>query len=108
DPNKYELEGPFGEFTGYVSDLPVKRPTMRVTCITYRNKPVFNGTLEGTLPTSASENSIMSSVQRAAIAWNILKGAGIQSVTDVFIHPITNGTNIAVQIKTLSQGQPKQ
>ena len=108
DPNTYELEGPFGEFTGYVSDLPVKRPTMRVTCITYRNKPVFNGTLEGTLPTSASENSIMSSVQRAAIAWNILKGAGIQSVTDVFIHPITNGTNIAVQIKKLYQGQPKQ
>ncbi len=108
DPSTYALEGPFGEFTGYVSDLPAKRPVMRITCITHRNKPIFQGTLEGTLPTSASENSIMSSVQRAAIAWNILKNAGIPGVTDVFIHPITNGTNICVQIKKHYQGQPKQ
>ncbi len=108
DPETWELEGPFGEFTGYVSDLPARRPTMRVTCITYRNNPIFMGTLEGTLPGSASENSVMSSVQRSAIAWNILKNAGIPGIQDVFIHPITNGTNICVQIKKQYQGQPKQ
>jgi UbiD family decarboxylase len=108
DQSTWEMEGPFGEFTGYVSDLPTRRPTMRITCITHRNKPIFQGALEGTLPTSAGENSIMSSVQRAAIAWNILKNAGIPGITDVFIHPVTNGTNIAVQIKKHYQGQPKQ
>jgi UbiD family decarboxylase len=107
-PDRLELEGPFGEFTGYVSDLPTPRPSMRITCITYRNKPIFQGTLEGTLPGSFSENSVMSSVQRAAIAWNILKNAGIPSITDVYVHPITNGTNICVQIKKQYQGQPKQ
>ncbi len=108
DESTWESEGPFGEFTGYVSDIPERRPTMRITCITHRNKPIFMGTLEGTLPGSASENSVMSSVQRAAIAWNILKNAGIPGITDVFIHPITNGTNICVQIKKHYQGQPKQ
>ena len=108
DPATWELEGPFGEFTGYVSDIPTPRPTMRVTCITHRRDPIFRGCLEGTLPGSYSENSVMSSVQRAAIAWNILNGAGIPGIRDVFVPPITNGVNIIIQIKKAYQGQPKQ
>jgi 4-hydroxy-3-polyprenylbenzoate decarboxylase len=108
DPATWELEGPFGEFTGYVSDVPTPRPTMRITCITHRRDPIFRGCLEGTLPGSYSENSVMSSVQRAAIAWNILAGAGIPGIRDVFVPPITNGVNIVVQIRKAYQGQPKQ
>ena len=108
DPATYESEGPFGEFTGYVSDLPTPRPTMQVSCITHRRDPIFVGCLEGTLPGSYSENSVMSSVQRAAIAWNILSGAGIPGVLDVYAPPITNGVNLRVQIKKHYQGQPKQ
>ncbi len=108
DPATWELEGPFGEFTGYVSDIPTPRPTMRITCITHRRDPIFRGCLEGTLPGSYSENSVMSSVQRAAIAWNILTGAGIPGIRDVFVPPITNGVNIVVQIRKAYQGQPKQ
>ncbi|MEZ5890145.1 MAG: UbiD family decarboxylase [Xanthobacteraceae bacterium] len=108
DPESYEIEGPFGEYTGYVSDLPTPRPAMQVTCITHRRDPIFCGSLEGTLPGSYSENSVMSSVQRAAIAWNILNGAGIPGILDVYAPPITNGVNIRVQIKKHYQGQPKQ
>jgi UbiD family decarboxylase len=108
DQATYEMEGPFGEFTGYVSDVPTPRPTMRITCITHRRDPIFQGCLEGTLPGSYSENSVMSSVQRAGIAWNILNAAGIPGVRDVFVPPITNGVNIIVQIKKAYQGQPKQ
>ena len=43
DPETWELEGPFGEFTGYVSDIPTPRPTMQVTCITHRSDPIFRG-----------------------------------------------------------------
>jgi UbiD family decarboxylase len=108
DPATYEMEGPFGEFTGYVSDIPTPRPTMQVSCITHRRDPIFCGSLEGTLPGSNSENSVISSVQRAAIAWNILNGAGIPGILDVYAPPITNGVNIRVQIKKHYQGQPKQ
>jgi 4-hydroxy-3-polyprenylbenzoate decarboxylase len=108
DPASYELEGPFGEFTGYVSDLPTPRPTMKLSCITHRRDPILCGSLEGTLPGSYSENSVMSSVQRAAIAWNILNGAGIPGILDVYAPPITNGVNIRIQIKKHYQGQPKQ
>ena len=108
DPATYESEGPFGEFTGYVSDLPTPRPTMKIACITHRRDPIFCGSLEGTLPGSYSENSVMSSVQRAAIAWNILNSAGVPGILDVYAPPITNGVNIRVQIKKHYQGQPKQ
>jgi 4-hydroxy-3-polyprenylbenzoate decarboxylase len=108
DPATYEVEGPFGEFTGYVSDLPTLRPAIQVTAVTHRSDPILFGTLEGTLPGSFSENSVMSSVQRAAIAWNILNAAGIPGIRNIYIHPITNGTNIAIQIKKHYQGQPKQ
>jgi 4-hydroxy-3-polyprenylbenzoate decarboxylase len=108
DPATWELEGPFGEFTGYVSDVPTRRPTMKVTCITHRTDPIFQGCLEGTLPGSYSENSVMSSVQRAGIAWNILNTAGIPGVREVYVHPITNGVNVVVQIRKHYQGQPKQ
>src|SRR5207249_9981452 len=107
-PATWEIEGPFGEFTGYVSDVPTRRPTMQITCITHRTDPIFQGCLEGTLPGSYSENSVMSSTQRAAIAWNILNGAGIPGIRDVWVPPITNGVNIHVQITKHYQGQPKQ
>jgi 4-hydroxy-3-polyprenylbenzoate decarboxylase len=83
-------------------------PNHEGRCITHRRDPIFCGSLEGTLPGSYSENSVMSSVQRAAIAWNILNGAGIPGILDVYAPPITNGVNLRVQIKKHYQGQPKQ
>lgn len=108
DPATYEMEGPYGEFTGYVSDVPTRRPTIQVTCITHRDDPILRWCLEGSLPGSYSESCVMASVTRSAIVWNILKAAGIPGITDVFIHPITNGTHVCVQIKKHYQGQAKQ
>jgi 4-hydroxy-3-polyprenylbenzoate decarboxylase len=102
------MEGPFGEATGHISDLPARRPTIQVSCITHRNDPIFRGTLEGTLPGSTSENGTMGAIQRAATAWNILENAEIPGILDVVCHPITVGVNIVVQIKKMYQGQPKQ
>lgn len=108
DPEHYELEGPFGEFTGYVSDVPTRRPTMEVTAVMHRDDPIFRGTLEGSLPGAFGENSYMSSVQRAAIGWRVLDSAGVPGVLNVYVHPVTNGTTVVVQIKKVNEGHPKQ
>jgi 4-hydroxy-3-polyprenylbenzoate decarboxylase len=108
DPASYEIEGPFAEFTGYVSDLPTPRPTIEVTCITHRNDPILRGTQEGNMPNSYSENAVISSAQRAGIAWNILIAAGIPGVLDVYADPITCGINIYIKIRKQYQAQPKQ
>ncbi|MQA03125.1 MAG: UbiD family decarboxylase [Streptosporangiales bacterium] len=107
DESTWEMEGPFGEFTGYVSDVPTRRPTIQVTALTHRESPIFRGTLEGSLPGASGENSHMSALQRAAIAWRTLENAGVPGVTQVYVHPVTNGTTIAVQIKKVNEGHAK-
>lgn len=49
----------------------------------------------------------MSSVQRAAIAWQCLRNTGVPGVLDVFVHPVTNGTTIVVQIDKVNEGHAK-
>jgi len=107
DESTYELEGPFGEFTGYVSDVATPRPVIQVTAVTHRDDPIFRGTLEGSLPRASGENSHISAVMRAAIGWDILRTAGVPGILDVYVHPVTNGTNVVVQIKKNSEGHPK-
>lgn len=46
-PYERELEGPFGEYTGYASSDKAPRPVFHVNCITHRNKPVFPVTSPG-------------------------------------------------------------
>ncbi|MBF6571234.1 MAG: UbiD family decarboxylase [Candidatus Binataceae bacterium] len=108
DPATYAMEGPFGEYSGYVADVPAKRPVIQVSAITHRNDPIFRGTLEGALPGTCGENSYLTSIQRAAIARRIMRNAGISGVLQTYVHPITKGTSIVVQIKKQYEGQPKQ
>lgn len=108
DPATFLPEGPFGEFTGYVSDVTTPRPVIQVTAVTHRDNPIFRGTLEGSLPGASGENSFMCSIQRAAIAWDLLERAGVQGVLNVVVHPVTNGTNIVVQIHKAFEGHAKQ
>lgn len=108
DPATYAPEGPFGEYTGHVSEIATPRPVVKVSAITHRDRPIFRGTLEGSLPGASGENSYMSSIQRAAIACNVLRNAGIPGILDVFVHPVNNGTTVIVQIKKHYEGQPKQ
>jgi 4-hydroxy-3-polyprenylbenzoate decarboxylase len=104
DPATFEMEGPFGEYTGYFGGDQCLKHRVRVTCICHRDNPIFRGTLEGTLPKMLNENSIMSSVQRAALAWNILERSGVPGVTDVHCPPANNGTTLMIQLKQTYRG----
>ncbi len=108
DPATFEMEGPFGEFTGYYGGEPAKRHTVQVSCITHRDDPILRGTLEGTMPKMLCENSVMSSVQRAAIAWNVLDRAGVPGITDVHCPAANNGTTLIIQLHQTYRGQAKQ
>lgn len=102
DPQDYEPEGPFGEFTGYYGERR-ERPVIKVNCITYRNDPIYRGTLEGINPSWPNESSAMGSIFLAAIAWNILESQGVSGILDIIPVPIT-----IVKIHKTFQGQPKQ
>jgi 4-hydroxy-3-polyprenylbenzoate decarboxylase len=108
DPATFADEGPFGEYTGYFGGDQGKKHVTKVTCITHRDDPIHRGTLEGTLPKMLNENSIMSSVQRAGVAWNVLERAGVPGVTDVHCPAANNGTTLMIQLHQTYRGQAKQ
>lgn len=49
DPNLTELEGPFGDHTGYYTPIE-PYPVMEVTCISTKKNPIFNATVVGKPP----------------------------------------------------------
>lgn len=108
DPGTFEMEGPFGEYTGYFGGDQGPKHVTKVTCVTMRRNPIFRGTLEGTLPKRLNENSITSSIQRAGVAWNVLKTAGVPGVTDVHCPAANNGTTLIIQLRQTYRGQAKQ
>lgn len=47
-------EGPFGEYTGWFAPATTHNPPVKVTCITHRKNPIFQGLYEGKPPTEDS------------------------------------------------------
>lgn len=103
DVKTFKNDGPFGEFTGYYG-LPSMRPVFKVNCITFRNDPILQGTLEG-LP--INEDHRMCSVSHSAMVWNLLDERMI-GVTGVNCDPSTAYTNTIVQIDNSYYGQVQQ
>ncbi len=108
DPAEYRTEGPFGEYTGYMGGMAAKRPTIKVTCITYRNDPILRGALEGCQPHSWSESAYYTVPGFSAATWNLLESVGVPGVIDVWANPVTENTISKVRIKKAYRGHAKQ
>ncbi len=108
DPMTFEIEGPFGEYPGYFGGGASPKPVIRVECITFRDDPIFMGTLEGQSPGRLDEGSYFTSTAFSAVAWNLLDEIGVPNVTGVWCRPVVAGTNLRVQIKKIYRGQAKQ
>lgn len=100
DLSTYELEGPFGEATTYYS-LPERRPVIKVDCITFRNDPIYRGSLTGV--GVITEDIITSFTGLPAIMWNTLEHQDIPGILDIVPMPI-----VVVKIHKTYQGQPRQ
>ena len=109
DPENYDMEGPFAEFTGYVAGDKSPKPTIRVTAITHRNNPILRGTIEGcaarlvTRRTASAPRSCAPST-----AWNVLDRAGVPGITDVWCPPVQTGINLLIRMKSSYRNQAKQ
>ena len=57
DPATFEMEGPFGEYTGYFGGDQAPSTRSGSPASPTANNPIFRGTLEGTMPKMLNENS---------------------------------------------------
>ena len=101
DPATYEMEGPFGEWTGYYG-MSRKRPVIKVECISFRNEPVFRGNLEGLKAGIVNETAVTAYEAYSAVMWDILEAQGIPGILDVVPAPWTT-----VKIHKTYQGQAR-
>ncbi len=108
NPQDYEMEGPFGEYTGYYGGMRSPKPAIQVECISFRNDPIFRGTLEGTSPGRWAENVHFVCASFSAVCWQLLEQIGVPNVTGVWIPPVTDSTTMRVQIKKIYRGHAKQ
>jgi 4-hydroxy-3-polyprenylbenzoate decarboxylase len=94
DPATFEMEGPYGEFNGYYSPS-APAPVCRVTCITYRDNPIFRG--------GSEESMAMMGPGVTAAMWAVLEQADIPGVLDVSALP-----QAVVKVHKTYQGQARQ
>lgn len=82
DEGLWDLEGPFGEFTGYVSgDKPTKRPSVYLRAVTYRDNPIYQGTSPGIPP---NEETTIRAVGFTLGVWHKLLRAGVPGIKEVY------------------------
>jgi phenylphosphate carboxylase alpha subunit len=72
-PHERLPEGPFGEYTGYLSRDNTPKPVFRVTAITHRNDPIQ---VHSCMGVPVDDSAVVTTVIRAANILEELKGKG--------------------------------
>ena len=103
DRSKFITCGPFGEYTGHYGSANL-RPPFKINCITFRDDPILQGTMEG-MP--INEDHRLCSVSHSATIWDLLNER-MTGITGVNNDPSTAYANLIVQINNSYYGQVHQ
>lgn len=81
-PGETDMEGPFGEFAGYMGPVD-RRPVVRITAITHRRNPIYYGYTSQMPP---SESTTIQSLTNAGVLLKTLRyDLGETTVSDAYI-----------------------
>lgn len=78
-PGVTQLEGPFGESTGY--SHPRQLPTVKIKAVYHRNNPILTGTMPLYYPPGRSD--IQENFQASALIWDQMERAGVREIKGV-------------------------
>jgi 4-hydroxy-3-polyprenylbenzoate decarboxylase len=106
DPNVQQLEGPFGEWTGYYASDVRPEPVVTVEAVYHRNDPILCGCPPQKPP---EESARYRSVIRSALLRENIAKAGVPDVTAVWGHEVGNTRMlVGVAIKQRYAGHAAQ
>ncbi|MBP7526872.1 MAG: phenylphosphate carboxylase subunit beta [Syntrophorhabdaceae bacterium] len=107
DPETFMDEGPFGEYTGYYSGVGTdKRNFAQVTCVTYRNNPIFWGTTVGR---AVTDTHMTMALTYGATLWQQLTDMKIPGIKAVYCPPEGSGRFLAIiSMKQMYPGHADQ
>jgi UbiD family decarboxylase len=87
-PGETDIEGPFGEFAGYMGPV-AQKPLARITAITHRKNPIYCAMTSQMPP---SESTIVQSLTNAGVVQKMLRhDLGEYTVQDVYIDQTFGG-----------------
>jgi 2,5-furandicarboxylate decarboxylase 1 len=103
-PGVREMEGPFGEFTGYLGPADL-RPVIEVTAITHRSDPLYLCTYEGYPPT---EDHTMHSLTKSAELYQQIRQSTAPTLKDLYF-PLggCSAFHVVASLKKERAGQAK-
>ncbi|MDY7038095.1 MAG: UbiD family decarboxylase, partial [Thermodesulfobacteriota bacterium] len=101
DFDNFRFEGPFGEYHGYYASIGSSKPVITWKCMTHRDDPILQGTLEGV---PVNESDLVTSVSWSAIYLEFLQQQ-MTGITGVYVDP---SSNVFVQVDNSYIGQPQQ
>jgi 4-hydroxy-3-polyprenylbenzoate decarboxylase len=105
-PDKHEIEGPFGEWTGYYGHPEHAGPTLDIKAIYHRNNPIILGCPPQRPP---EEQSRYRSVVRSALLKEQIEAVGVPDVKAAWCHECGGGRMFtAVSIKQRYPGHATQ
>ena len=102
-----EPEGPFGEFTGYMTSSPRGEPVFKVNCITHRSEPILQAMLSQMPP---SESSVCRQViSEGAVGYHLRQELKMPGIFDVHL-PQSGGSaaQLWISAKKPHQSYPLQ
>ncbi|MFC1962881.1 UbiD family decarboxylase [Chloroflexota bacterium] len=105
-PMYREPEGPFGEYTGYMSASGKQMPVINITCITHRNNPIYRAFFSQMPP---SESSCIRRVGQEQPLLKHLKDDLALPVRDVHITENSGASSfMLISVRDHRPGQVKQ
>jgi 4-hydroxy-3-polyprenylbenzoate decarboxylase len=101
-----ELEGPFGEMTGFMASREIS-PYMNVTCITHRKNPICQGFISQFPP---SESSKIRQISWEQVVYKMLAvDCGMKNILDVALHECSGSWGLCViRVRQPDRQQTKQ
>jgi UbiD family decarboxylase len=103
--NARELEGPFGEYTGYMGP-PGQQPFFNIKCMTFRSNPIYQAFISQRPP---SESSCIRGIGREWPLYRHLKHTLNLPIRDVRLKEAGgSGAYVVVSLKKQFEGQVRQ
>ena len=103
-PKEREMEGPFGEFSGFMAAEGM-RPFVNVTAVTHRDNPIYQAFIEQKPP---SEGACLKDVVLEVILLNAFKSLGVPGIKKVYVTESGAQYHVIVAIRKLFPGHVKQ
>ncbi len=100
----FEIEGPFGEVTGY-QGCATYSPVCEISCITFRNNPIYQAFLSQMPP---SESSKVRQIGLESLTLKKLADSGVEGIEDISMPEGSQGRFIVVSIRKSDSGHAER